>query len=132
MRLAAAAAVMPMPDVPLPAKVIARSFVPEPADKPAKRLTPPVGPLPVSEMLPLLAVMRLAPVVVMPCAAAERPTRVMSPEVLVSKPESEMPSAALAVPTPRPTVLLNSIRPVSEIAAVVLMGAPLVRMRRPD
>jgi len=29
-------------------------------------------------------------------------------------------------------VLLKSIRPVSAIPAVVLMGAPLVRMRSPD
>jgi hypothetical protein len=131
-RLAAAEAVTPMPDVPLPARVMARSFVPEPADKAARRLTPPVVPLPVREMLPVVAVMRLAPVVVIPCAPEERPMRVMSPEVLVSTPESEMPSAALATPTPRPTVLLKSIRPVSEIPAVVLMGAPLVRTRRPD
>ena len=109
-----------------------RSFVPEPADKAARRLTPPVVPLPVSERLPVVAVMRPAAVVVMPCAPADRPTRVMSPEVLVSAPASEMPSERVAVPTPRPTVLLKSISPVSEIPAVVLMGAPLVRMRRPD
>ena len=131
-RLAAVEAVTPMPDVPLPTKVMARSFVPEPADKAARRLTPPDVPLPVSEILPVVAVMRLAPVVKMPCAPVDLPTRVISPEALVSTPESEMPSERVAVPTPRPTVLLKSIRPVSEIPAVVLMGAPLVRMRRPD
>ena len=131
-RLAAAEAVTPIPEVPLPARVMARSFVPEPADKAARRLTPPVVPLPVSEMLPVVAVIRLAPVVKMPWAPEDFPTRVISPEVLVSTPESEMPSAAFATPTPRPTVLLKSIRPVSEIPAVVLMGAPLVRTRRPD
>ena len=93
---------------------------------------PPVVPLPVREMLPVVAVMRLAAVVKMPCAPEDFPTRVISPEVLVSTPASEMPSATFATPTPRPTVLLKSIRPVSEIPAVVLMGAPLVRTRRPD
>jgi hypothetical protein len=83
-------------------------------------------------MLPVVAVMRLAAVVKMPCAPEDFPTRVMSPEVLVSAPEREMPSAAFAVPTPRPTVLLKSIRPVSVMPAVVLIGAPLVRTRRPD
>ena len=131
-RLAAVEAVTPMPDVPLPAREMDRSFVPEPADKAARRLTPPVGPLPVSEMLPVVAVMRPAAVVVMPCAPEDFPTSVMSPEEVVSAPASEMPSERVAVPTPRPTVLLKSISPVSEIPAVVLMGAPLVRMRRPD
>ena len=131
-RLAAVAVRTPEPVVALPVKVIARNFVPEPANKAAERLTPPVVPLPVSEMLPVVAVIRLAAVVTIPCAPEERPTRVMSPEVVLSEPASEMPSAAFATPTPRPTVLLKSIRPVSAIPAVVLMGAPLVRMRRPD
>ena len=129
---AAALVMTPCPTVLLPVSVITRTFVPEPADKAAKRLTPPVVPLPVSVILPFVAVIRPAAVVTMPCAPEERPTRVMSPEVVLSEPASEMPSAALARPTPRPTVLLKSIRPVSAIPAVVLMGAPLVRMRRPD
>ena len=129
---AAAVVVTPEPVVALPAKVIARSLVPEPADKAAKRLTPPVVPLPVRVILPVVAVIRPAAVVTIPWAPEDLPTRVMSPEVVLSEPASEMPSAALARPTPRPTVLLKSIRPVSAIPAVVLMGAPLVRMRRPD
>ena len=130
-RLAAVEAVTPMPDVPLPAREMDRSFVPEPADKAARRLTPPVGPLPVSEMLPVVAVMRPAAVVVMPCAAEDLPMRLMSPEEVVSAPASEMPAELVAVPAPKPTVLSKSIRPVSVIPAVVLIGAPLVRMRKP-
>ena len=66
-RLAAATeALTPSPAVALPATVMSRNFVPEPADKAARRLTPPVVPLPVSVMLPLVAVIRPAAVVVMP------------------------------------------------------------------
>ena len=130
-RLAAVAVRTPEPVVALPAKVIARSLVPEPADKAAKRLTPPVVPLPVRVILPVVAVIRPAAVVTMPCAPEERPTRVMSPAEVLSTPASEIPAEAVAVPAPRPTVLSKSIKPVSVMPAVVLMGAPLVRTRKP-
>ena len=128
---AAAVVVTPEPVVALPAKVIARSLVPEPADKAAKRLTPPVVPLPVRVILPVVAVIRPAAVVTIPWAPEDLPTRVMSPAEVLSTPPSEIPAEAVAVPAPRPTVLSKSMSPVSEMPAEVLIGAPLVRIRSP-